>query len=130
MSAGQVGVTNNRIYMYVGNNNAEPAISFRGKNGTETCRIYSDEGRAISFWDGEQGISRLHMEQDGDAFFHGNVYKNGSTPLISARDMIEAFTTLRNAVRDEETVENLRESITNCIGGLIEKWEAMEGNND
>ena len=130
VEAGQVGVLDNRIYMYVGNNGAEPSMSFRDTVGNEVCRIYSDENRRLSFWDGNKGISRLYMEDDGDAFFHGNVYKNGSTPLISARDMIEAFTTLRNAVRDEETVEALRESITNCIGGLIEKWEAMEGNND
>ena len=130
VEAGQVGVLDNRIYMYVGNNSNEPSISFRDNNGNEVCRIYSDQNRRLTFWDGNAGIARLIMEENGNAYFHGNVYKNGSTPLISARDMIEAFTTLRNAVRDEQTVESLRESITNCIGGLIEKWEAMEGNND
>lgn len=70
------------------------------------------------------------MELRGNNLIVAGTVTGDAGPLISARDLIAAFTTLRNAVRDEETVEDLRESITNCIGGLIEKWEAMEGNDD
>ena len=57
---------------------------------------------------------------------YGKIYQDGGTPVIATRDMIKAFSKLRDAVKDEETVESLRESITNCIGGLIEEWESMQ----
>ena len=55
----------------------------------------------------------------------GSLYVNG-TPKIGTVDLIKAFSKLRDAVKDEETVESLKESITNCIGGLIEEWESMQ----
>ena len=44
--------------------------------------------------------------------------------------MIKAFSKLRDAVKDETTVESLKESITNVIGGLIEEWESMQEVNN
>ena len=53
-------------------------------------------------------------------------YKNGSTPLASTRDLIQTLSTLRNATKDETTLEGLRDAIGNAVGGLIEKFEAMQ----
>jgi hypothetical protein len=59
-----------------------------------------------------------------DGWFSGNLYKNGSTsPLINGTDIIKTLTTLRNATKDETTLEGLRDSIGNAIGGLIEEFE-------
>ena len=45
---------------------------------------------------------------------------------ISTRDLIETLATLRNATKDETTLEGLRDAIGNAVGGLIEKFEAMQ----
>ena len=58
-----------------------------------------------------------------DAYFSGDVYSNGS-PLTRTSDLIETLSTLREATQDETTLEGLRDSIGNAIGGLIEKFEA------
>ena len=65
-----------------------------------------------------------------DAHFSGNVYatnvfRDGSV-LTSAKDLIETLHTLREATKDETTLEGLRDAIGNAVGGLIEKFEAMQ----
>jgi hypothetical protein len=45
---------------------------------------------------------------------------------ISTRDLIETLATLREATKDESTIEGLRDAIGNAVGGLIEKFEAMQ----
>jgi len=57
-----------------------------------------------------------------DAHFSGTVYANGS-PLTRATDLIETLSTLRNATKDETTLEGLRDAIGNAVGGLIEEFE-------
>jgi hypothetical protein len=51
------------------------------------------------------------------------VVQDGS-PVIDAKGLISTLATLRNATKDETTLEGLRDSIGNAIGGLIEKFEA------
>ena len=68
---------------------------------------------------------RMRIGADGRVDITGSLYVNG-TPKIGTVDLIKAFSKLRDAVKDEETVESLKESITNCIGGLIEEWESMQ----
>ena len=68
---------------------------------------------------------RMSIDYNGRVDIYGSLYVNG-TPKIGTVDLIKAFSKLRDAVKDEETVESLKESITNCIGGLIEEWEAMQ----
>ena len=46
--------------------------------------------------------------------------------VMSTRDLIETLSTLRNATKDESTLEGLRDAIGNAVGGLIEKFEAMQ----
>ena len=57
------------------------------------------------------------------AKFSGEV-SDSSGPLMSKRGLISTLSTLRNATKDETTLEGLRDSIGNAIGGLIEKFEA------
>ena len=68
---------------------------------------------------------RMSIDYNGRVDIYGSLYVNG-TPKIGTVDLIKAFSKLRDAVKDEETVESLKESITNCIGGLIEEWESMQ----
>jgi hypothetical protein len=49
----------------------------------------------------------------------------GSTRSVSPTQLIETLSTLRDATRDETTVEGLRDSIGNAIGGIIEKLESQ-----
>ena len=51
------------------------------------------------------------------------VIQNGA-PVIDAKGLISTLSTLRKATMDETTLEGLRDSIGNAIGGLIEKFEA------
>ena len=46
--------------------------------------------------------------------------------VMSTRDLIETLSTLRNATKDETTLEGLRDAIGNAVGGLVEKFEAMQ----
>jgi hypothetical protein len=67
----------------------------------------------------------MRISKDGRVDITGSLYVNG-TPKVGTVDLINAFSKLRDAVKDEDTVEALKESITNCIGGLIEEWESMQ----
>ena len=58
-------------------------------------------------------------------WFSQGVYVNGS-PLTTTRVMIDAFTTLQKAIADEDTLEGVKSALTNSLGGLIEKFEAMQ----
>ena len=64
------------------------------------------------------------------ATFSGTVdaagFTKGGVPLIATADLIETLATLRNATKDETTLEGLRDAIGNAVGGLIEKFEAMQ----
>ena len=51
---------------------------------------------------------------------------SGGHLVTSTRDLIETLSTLRNATKDETTLEGLRDAIGNAVGGLIEKFEAMQ----
>ena len=67
----------------------------------------------------------MSISSSGRVDITGSLYVNG-TPKIGTVDLIKAFSKLRDAVKDEETVESLKESITNWIGGMIEEWESMQ----
>lgn len=70
--------------------------------------------------------SSVDIGQNNDRFkdghFNGTVYSNGS-PLTRTVDLIKTLSTLRNATKDETTLEGLRDAIGNAIGGLIEEFE-------
>jgi hypothetical protein len=63
-----------------------------------------------------------NMKVEGDLL--AGTVSDSSGPLMSKRGLIRTLSTLRNATKDETTLEGLRDSIGNAIGGLIEKFEA------
>ena len=123
---GEVTVANNQIALGVRNSN-EPTIGFRQSGGDEKLAIYMEPNNfGLYFWDPVLSQQRMQLDNGGNLYAYGNIYKNNSTPVMATTDLIKAFSKLRDAVKDEETVESLKESITNCIGGLIEEWESMQ----
>jgi hypothetical protein len=68
-------------------------------------------------------IGKSYDEKIRDIYLTGSVYVN-NTPLTRTVDLIETLSTLRNATKDETTLEGLRDAIGNAVGGLIEKFEA------
>ena len=65
---------------------------------------------------------RMSIDTNGRVDITGSLYVNG-TPKIGYSELITTLVTLRNATQDETTLEGLRDSIGNAIGGLIEKFE-------
>jgi hypothetical protein len=61
---------------------------------------------------------------DGGTVNGLNGFRQNGAPVIDAKGLISTLSTLRNATKDETTLEGLRDSIGNAIGGLIEKFEA------
>lgn len=50
----------------------------------------------------------------------------GNQLFVKPSDVAEAFTTLQKALSDEDTLEGVKSALTNSLGGLIEKFEAMQ----
>ena len=44
-------------------------------------------------------------------------------PIIGTKSLIKTLSTLRNATKDETTVEGIRDALSDAIGGLIENFE-------
>ena len=65
----------------------------------------------------------MHLTGSSNLTVNGNIYKNGGTPVASTVDLITALTTLRNATKDETTLEGMRDALADAIGGLIENLE-------
>ena len=66
---------------------------------------------------------RMSIASEGRVDITGSLYVNGQ-PKIGYSELLTTLVTLRSATMDETTVEGLRDSIANAIGGLIEKFEA------
>jgi hypothetical protein len=60
------------------------------------------------------------------ASFNSTGIMTASGKVMTSRDLIETLSTLRDATKDETTLEGLRDAIGNAVGGLIEKFEAMQ----
>ena len=71
-------------------------------------KVYSVNGVAAT---------RRHTQNDGEA-------------VLSVKDLIEVFETLREATKEEKTMEGLRDSIGNCVGGIVERLEAIQAATD
>ena len=70
----------------------------------------------------ESGNIRARGDITGNTLRGTRVVQDGS-PVIDAKGLINTLSTLRNATKDETTLEGLRDSIGNAIGGLIENLE-------
>jgi hypothetical protein len=60
--------------------------------------------------------------QWNNAYFSGTVYSKGS-PLTRTVDLIKTLSTLRNATKDETTLEGMRDALSDAIGGIIQDLE-------
>ena len=96
-----------------------------GLSFSNTGTVPTDNTGAISNGVADLGRSASRFK---NGYFSGTVDANAFTvngsPLTRTSDLIETLSTLREATQDETTLEGLRDSIGNAIGGLIEKFEA------
>jgi hypothetical protein len=64
---------------------------------------------------------------DSWAFSGGAVsgisFRQNGAPVIDAKGLIKTLSTLRNATKDETTLEGMRDALADAIGGLIENLE-------
>jgi len=58
----------------------------------------------------------------GGGLSFNSIVQDGS-PVIDARGLITTLSTLRNATKDETTLEGMRDALADAIGGLIENLE-------
>jgi hypothetical protein len=93
-------------------------IAQLGAGGT----VYRQEGGTVFSW--QTGLVKvMTLDVSGNLRVAGTV-SGDQGPLIAKNELITTLATLRNATKDETTLEGLRDSIGNAIGGLIEKFEA------
>jgi hypothetical protein len=60
----------------------------------------------------------------------GYLYQNGGEVVLSVDVLLDAFKELRTATADESSVETLRDAMSNCLGGLIERLEGIKHDAD
>jgi hypothetical protein len=72
-----------------------------------------------------RGTECMKLSENGRVDITGSLYVN-NVPKIGTSELIETLSTLREATKDETTIKGLRDAIGNAVGGLIEKFEAMQ----
>ena len=89
---------------------------------------------AVRIWGGRLKRAGIGAPYGQCEFYEGHfeeVYadsyldKDGSA-MMSISDVIDGFSAIQTAVSDEATVEGLRDSIVNAVGGFIERLEARQ----
>ena len=84
--------------------------------------------------DPQEGQQWLETPTNGDAkmwVYDGAVWLEqpssggGGSGESVWKFMVDAFTTLQKAIADEDTLAGVKSALTNSLGGLIEKFEAM-----
>jgi hypothetical protein len=99
-------------------------MSTIGGGGADTlCMIPVDANGLAQINQGFMDIGRSNY-RFRDGYFSGNIYKNGSaSPLINGTDLIKTLSAIRNATKDETTLEGMRDALSDAIGGLIQNLE-------
>lgn len=78
------------------------------------------------------GSETFKLDGQGNGIFKGTVTSTNTrsdliiqdgSPVIDAKGLISTLSTLRNATKDETTLEGMRDALSDAIGGLIEKFE-------
>lgn len=120
------GVNTDKAIIDTGNGFNQIIYRYQGGN---TAQFASDFDEPHQLLDITGTLKRLVIDSDGDATFSGKVNANqfvdANGPIISAFTMVGAFRKIKNAVDDETTVEGIKESLTNVLGGLIEEFESI-----
>ena len=118
-----------RVDLRSGTDNDLGAIDFSDTSNNARGQIVYDHATdGMTFK--TLSADRLTIDSTGNATFSGTVTVNGNRPVISTRDLIETLHTLREATKDESTLEGLRDAIGNAVGELIDKFEAMQAEAD
>ena len=115
--------------------------------------IYAEDGNGFYFPSGGTNTILPCRSSDGDTtdgvvtlgnnikrfknlFLSGSVlpggylYQNGGEVVLSVDVLLDAFKELRTATADESSVETLRDAMSNCLGGLIERLEGIKHDAD
>ena len=101
-------------------NKGKLGISRMSLQKTTSDGGFADDALGI-MWDNGR---KVYIDWQGNAVFNGTVKVNGTRPLSTRSDLINTLSTLSDAIRDESTVEGMREAIRNAITGLIGQLEA------
>lgn len=121
----QGGTTSNSVRTSTNGSIAQITMGTREGQAGRRAKLNFERGNNVfTFGNGDNGDSvRLTIASNGDATFSGTVTVEGNRPVSTKLDIIKTLSTLRNATKDETTLEGLRDSIGNAIGGLIEEFE-------
>jgi hypothetical protein len=89
-----------------------------------SCSIYMGTGKYLEY----NGTNAWTF---GGGTVNGlNGFRQNGAPVIDAKGLISALSTLRNATKDETTLDGLRDALSDAIGGLIEKLEHEIGTQE
>jgi hypothetical protein len=117
-----------------GNVTVGNALVINGSNGDIKKVDASGVRYEVDSWvpiksDGGFGGVQLGLQSQKftDGWFSGTINGTRMTqdgaPVIDAKGLINTLTTLRNATKDETTLEGMRDALADAIGGLIENLE-------
>jgi hypothetical protein len=74
-------------------------------------------------WIGGNDTKRLYYNGTDEWSFAGGILKVDGVPVTRSTDLIKTLATLRNATKDETTLEGMRDALADAIGGLIQGLE-------
>jgi hypothetical protein len=85
--------------------------------------------------DGSPGVNLgISVDKWRNGYFSDNIYAGNvsfrNSYAVTLTDLIDAFQTLRSATSNERDADGIRTAISDCVGGLIQKWEAMQSEFD
>jgi hypothetical protein len=108
--------------LYFSKNESSPTITpCRGSDFArvdDTISLGNPQLRFKKIWSASGvGALKRHTQNENEA-------------VLSVNDLIDVLHSLREATQEEKTVEGLRDSIGNCVGGIIEKLEAIQAETE
>jgi hypothetical protein len=102
--------------LFIHNSLSTGQVIFSRASGEETMRLRHNGRVGI-------GLTNPSVKLEVNGTIKANNVTRNGIPVVDAKGLISTLVTLRNATQDETTLEGLRDSIGNAIGGLIEKFE-------
>jgi hypothetical protein len=91
-------------------------------NATGKKFLRSNQGR-FDIVSHDYSTAIFIVDNDGNGTFHGTLKVEGTRPVSTKADLIEILSTLRNATKDETTLEGMRDALSDAIGGIIQDLE-------
>lgn len=88
------------------------------------AKYYIDHGDTEAFNFNSQGyLATFKGAVSASNITSRGVITQDGSPVIDAKGLIKTLSTLRNATKDETTLEGMRDALADAIGGLIESLE-------